>query len=168
MHVWHCDVTNYVTAPFNDIMCENKMMHFGHAYVQSVPTKYCLKMAIEQENHGHGTPRVPGVLHNATYVYNILAMGLSNATDLFETCIHEVLQGLNGCTNIADDVLVYGTTYGEFKTNVIFFLDHCEQEDMYLNPDMVKIDCPEVPFFSNILSKDELSPDTRKVELIQK
>ena len=48
------------------------------------------------------------------YVYNVLAMGLSNATDLFETCIHEVLQGLNGCTNIADDVLVYGTTYDEF------------------------------------------------------
>ena len=33
-----------------------------------------------------------------SYVYNVLAMGLSNATDLFETCIHETLQGLNGCT----------------------------------------------------------------------
>ena len=32
------------------------------------------------------------------YVYNVLAMGLSNATDLFETCIREILQGLNGCT----------------------------------------------------------------------
>ena len=48
------------------------------------------------------------------YVYNVLAMGLNNATDLFETCIHEVLHGLNGCTDIADDVLVYGTTYDEF------------------------------------------------------
>ena len=35
------------------------------------------------------------------FVYNFLAMQLSNATDLFETCTHEVLQGLNGCTNIA-------------------------------------------------------------------
>ena len=101
------------------------------------------------------------------YVYNILAMGLSNATDLFGTCIHEVLQGLNGCTNIANDVLVYVTTYDEFKNNVLAFLDHCVQEDMHLNPDKVKIDCHEVPFFSNILSKDGLSSDTRKVELIQ-
>ena len=38
---------------------------------------------------------------------------------------------------------------------------------MHLNPDKVKIDCHEVPFFGNILSKDGLSPDTRKVELIQ-
>ena len=56
------------------------------------------------------------------YVYNVLAMGLSNATDLFETCICEILHGLNGCTNIADDVLVFGTTYEEFKSNVISFL----------------------------------------------
>ena len=101
------------------------------------------------------------------YIYNILAMGLSNATDLFETSICEILQEYNGCTNIADGVLVYGFTYEEFKSNVISFLDSCVQEDMHLNPDKVKIDCPEVPFFWNNLSKDRLSPDTRKVELIQ-
>ena len=99
-------------------------------------------------------------------VYNVLAMGFSNATDLFETCIREI-QGLNGCTNIVDDVLVFGTTYDDFKANVIAFLDHCVQEDMHPNPDKVKIDCLEVPFFGNVLSKDGLSPDTRKVELIQ-
>ena len=38
---------------------------------------------------------------------------------------------------------------------------------MHLNPDKVKTDCHEVPFLGNILSKDGLSPDTRKVELIQ-
>ena len=88
------------------------------------------------------------------YVYNVLAMGLSNVTDLFETCIHEILQGLNGCTNIADDVLVFGTTNKEFKSNVISSLDCCVEEDMHFNPDKIKIDCPEVPFFPNILSKD--------------
>ena len=38
------------------------------------------------------------------YVHNVLAMALSNATDVFEICICEVLQGLKGCTNIADDI----------------------------------------------------------------
>ena len=101
------------------------------------------------------------------YVYSVLAMGLSNAIDLFETCIHEVLHGLNGCTNITDDVLVYGTTYDEFKSDVLAFQDRCVQEDMHLNLDKVKIDCPEIPFFGNILSTDGLSPDTKKVESIQ-
>ena len=72
------------------------------------------------------------------YIYNILAMGLSNATDLFETCIHEILQGLNGCTNIADDVLVFCTMY------VVSFLDCCMAEDMHLNPNKIKIDCGSI------------------------
>ena len=101
------------------------------------------------------------------YVYNVLAMGLSNTTDLFETCINEILQGMNGCTSITDDILVYSTTYDEFKSNVISFLDCCVQEDMHLNPNKVKIDCHEVPFFRNILPKDGISPDANKVELIQ-
>ena len=101
------------------------------------------------------------------YVYNVLAMGLSNAPDVFKTCIREVLQCLKGCTNITGDVLVYGSMYEDFKTNVLPFLYCCVQEDMHLNPDKVKLDCPEVPFFGNVLSKNGLSPDTRKVELIQ-
>ena len=47
-----------------------------------------------------------------------------------------------------------------------FFRPLCTR-DIHLNPDKVKIDCHEVPFFGNILSKDGLSPDTKKVELIQ-
>ena len=59
------------------------------------------------------------------YVYNVLAMGLSNATDLFETCIREILEGLTDVTNMADDVLIFNRTETEFKTNVISFLDRC-------------------------------------------
>ena len=101
------------------------------------------------------------------YDCNILAMGLSNATDLFETCIREILQSLNGCTNIADDILVFGTTYEELKLNVISFLDCCVEEDMHFNPDKIQIDYTEVPFFGNVLLKDGLSPDNKKVEIIQ-
>ena len=101
------------------------------------------------------------------YVYNVLTMGLSNATDLFETCIREILDGLAGVTNIADDVLIFGRTETEFKTNVISFLDRCVKQDMHLNPDKIQINCTEVPFFGNTLSKDGLSPDLNKVKLIQ-
>ena len=101
------------------------------------------------------------------YVYNVLAMELSNATDLFETCSREILQGLNGVTNIADDVLIFGRTESEFKTNVISFLDRCIKQDMHLNPDKIQINCTQVPFYGNTLSKDGLSPDMNKVKLIQ-
>ena len=101
------------------------------------------------------------------YVYNMLTMRLSNATDLFETCIREILEGLSGVTNIADDVLIFGRTESKFKTNVISFLDRCIEQDMHLNPDKIQINCTEVPFFGNTLSKDGLSPGINKVKLIQ-
>ena len=101
------------------------------------------------------------------YVYNVLAMQLSNATDLFETCIREILEGLRGVTNIADDVLIFGRTESEFKTNVILFLDRSVEQNMHLNPDKIQINCTEVPFFGNMLSKDSLSPDMNKTKLIQ-
>ena len=71
------------------------------------------------------------------YIYNVLAMGLSNATDIFESCIHQILEGLNGTINTADDVLVYGCDYNSFKSNVTGFLDRCVEKDLHLNPDKI-------------------------------
>ena len=68
------------------------------------------------------------------YVYNVLAMELSNATDIFESCIRQILEGLIGTINIADDVLVYGCDYNSFKSNVIGFLDRYVEKDLHLNP----------------------------------
>ena len=66
-------------------------------------------------------------------------MGLADATDLFEICIHQFFQDLEGVLNIADDILVFGRTEQEFNTNVIKFLDHCVDEDIHLNADKVRI-----------------------------
>ena len=40
------------------------------------------------------------------YVYNVLAMGLSLASDVFESTVRDIIRGLNGVVNIADDLLV--------------------------------------------------------------
>ena len=71
------------------------------------------------------------------YIYNVLAMGLSNATDILESCIHQILEGLNETINITDDVLVFSYDYRSFKSNVIGFLDRCVEKDLHLNPDKI-------------------------------
>ena len=53
------------------------------------------------------------------FIYNVLTMGLTNANDIFEQCLHVILRGLDGVFNIADDILVIGETYAEFKDNVL-------------------------------------------------
>ena len=101
------------------------------------------------------------------YIYNVLAMGLADATDIFETVIRDLLKDLNGVLYIADDVLVFGNTYDSFRNNVISFLDHCVKEDIHLNPDKIQIDCEKVSFFGHTLSKEGVHPDKAKVNLIQ-
>ena len=75
------------------------------------------------------------------YVFNVLAMGLCNAGDLFESALHNLLSGLVGVTNIADDIIVFGSTQEEHDANVIRFLERCLEIDLHLNPEKVRINC---------------------------
>ena len=101
------------------------------------------------------------------YIYNVLEIGLSNATDIFESCIRQILEGLNRTISIADDALVFGCDYRSFKSNVIGFLDRCVEKDLHLNPDKIQINILIVPFFGQVLTKDGLKPDLHKVNVIK-
>ena len=101
------------------------------------------------------------------FVYNVLAMGLSNVTDIFERCMREVVKNLHGVVNIADDVLVFSVGKEQSQQNVISFLDRCVERDLHLNPDKIQIDVPSVPFFGQTLTKQGLKMDYRKWEVIQ-
>ena len=74
---------------------------------------------------------------------------------------------LKWCVNIADDILVIGETYEEFKNNVIRFLDQCVEKDLHLNADKFKLDCDTVTFFGHLLTKDGMKPDPKKVKDIR-
>ena len=99
-------------------------------------------------------------------MFNDLVMGLCNAGDLFESALCDLLSGLPGVTNIADDILVYGSTQEEHDANVIHFLECCLEIDLHLNPDKVKINCKSVLFFGMILTESGIKPDPKKVEAI--
>ena len=101
------------------------------------------------------------------FIYNVLTMGLTNANDIFEQCLRDILHGLDGVFNIAEDILVIGETYEEFKNNVIRFLDWCVEKDLYLNADKLKLDCDTVTFFGHLLTKDGMKPDPKKVKDIR-
>ena len=99
------------------------------------------------------------------YLYNVLAMGLSNTTDI--KCMRNIVDGLEGVVNITNDVLVFATKYDKFKENVINFLDRCVEHDLHLNPGKNRINIDSVPFFRQTLTKDGLQMDANKWQVIQ-
>ena len=101
-------------------------------------------------------------------VCNILAMGLSNAGDLFESALQDLLSGLPGIKNIVDDILVFGSMQEEHDANVFRFLDRCLKIDLHHNPDKVRINCSSVPFFGMVLTASGIKLDPRNMETIKK
>ena len=101
------------------------------------------------------------------YIYNVLAVGLSNATDIIKSCIWQILEGLCGVVNIVDDILVFDCNYSSFKSNVVHFLDRYIEKDLHLNPDKIQINVPNVPFFGQVLTQEGLGPDPHKVDVIK-
>ena len=101
------------------------------------------------------------------FIFKVLAIGLSNAADIFEKCMREIVKDLNGVVSITDDVLVFGVGKEDFQNNVISFLDCCVEKDLHLNPDNIQIDVPSVSFFGQMLTKQGLKMDHKKWEVIQ-
>ena len=95
-------------------------------------------------------------------------MGLCNDGDLFESALQDLISGLPGVKNIADDILVFGSTQEEHDANVIRFLERCLEINLHLNPDKVKINCMSVPFFGMVLTAGGIEPDSKKVKTIKR
>ena len=94
------------------------------------------------------------------YVYNVLAMGLSLASDIFESTIRDIIKDLKGVVNIADDLLVYGTDDDENDRNLLALSDKCHEIELTLNPNKLKFKCKSVPSLirgsSQILQRSSL------------
>ena len=78
------------------------------------------------------------------YVHNVLAMGLSLASDVFEMIIKDMIKGLPGVINIADDLLIFGSTIEEHDKNLLAVLDRCKEIGLTLNPRKFKFKCKMV------------------------
>ena len=101
------------------------------------------------------------------YIFNVLAMGLSLASDVFEITIRDITKDLKGVINIADDILIYGSTVEEHDRNLLALLDRALEVNLTLNPKKFKFKCTSVPFFGNILTDNGIKPDPTKVESIK-
>ena len=97
-------------------------------------------------------------------VFNVLAMGLSNANEQFESVLWELLKGLVGVVIIADDILVFRATQEEHGHNVISFLERCLEVNLKLNADKMKHNCKEVTFFGQCATASGIKPDPAKVD----
>ena len=88
------------------------------------------------------------------------------ASDIFQQKLDSIYIGLPGVTGIADDMIIYGTTEDEHDQNLLQFLQVTWDKGLCLNKDKIQFKKTEVSFFGHRWSKDGLSPDPKKIQVI--
>ena len=89
------------------------------------------------------------------YRWKRMPFGISSAPDVYQRKMHEFAGGLTGTEVVADDFLIvgYGESYKEAMAdhdkNLLAFLSRCEQHDLRLNPDKLRLRQSEVPFIGH-------------------
>lgn len=106
------------------------------------------------------------------YRWKRMPFGISSAPEVFQRKMHEFAEGLTGTEVVADDFLVvgFGESYEEatqdHDKNLLAFLSRCEERNIHLNPDKLKLRQSEVLFIGHIAIDKGLKVDPAKVPAI--
>ena len=105
--------------------------------------------------------------HVGLFRYKRLNYGTNAAAEIFQYTLQTQLQGLNGVKNIADDILVYGTTREEHDENLDKCLKRLSDKGLRLNHAKCSFVNETLEFFGQIFSKDGNKPDPKRVDALK-
>ena len=102
-----------------------------------------------------------------------MPFGIAPAPEEFQRRIDQALVGLNGCSTIADDILVFGCgetseeALEDHDLNLRNVLERCREKAIKLNGPKVQFRCEEVAYMGHTLTKDGLKQDASKVKAVE-
>ena len=104
------------------------------------------------------------------YRYKHLPFGAASAGHMFQHKIDETFNDIPNVFGIADDILVFrydkdGTDHDEAVDKV---LQCCHDVNLKLNKEKCNFRCTAMPFFGEIVSRDGVQPDPRKISTLTK
>ena len=103
------------------------------------------------------------ITHAGLYRFKRLNYGTNSAAEIFQNTLQQVLHGINGVRNIADDILIYGTTYEEHNKALKECLQRLELHGLTLNLDKCGFLKNHLEFFGLLFSHDGVRPDPKKI-----
>ena len=98
------------------------------------------------------------------YRWTRLPFGISSAPEEFQRRLHDILCGLEGVVNIADDIIVVGRgdsltdAHIDHDNTVLELLKRLSRHNLKLNPDKIKFKTCTAPFMGHVLSPEGLTP----------
>ena len=102
-------------------------------------------MSCSRTQHGSGRSRTPDLslrsptlYHWATALpglrrYKRLNYGISASPEIFQNEVRQALEGLEGCLNISDDIIIYGANQDNHDKNLQAVFERLKQKNLTLN-----------------------------------
>ena len=104
--------------------------------------------------------------HIGLFRYKRLFFGISSASELFQHTLSQVLHGLPGCLNIADDILVYGKTQDEHDRNLRAVIQRLLECNLTLAKDKCVLSQPSVEYYGHTFSAQGVSVQQKHIKAL--
>ena len=101
--------------------------------------------------------------HTGLFRFKRLNYGTNSAAEIFQHTLQQVLQGIKGVWNIADDILVFGSTYEEHNTALQECLQRLKDNGLTLNLGKCLFFKQNLELFGLVFTKDGISPDPKQI-----
>ncbi|MCG8046730.1 MAG: RNase H-like domain-containing protein [Candidatus Thiodiazotropha endolucinida] len=99
--------------------------------------------------------------------YKRLNYGISASPEIFNNEVRKALDGLSGCINISDDIIVYGKDQQDHDRNLQAVFERLKYKNLTLNKSKCLFSQKQVKFFGYIFSENGISADPEMVESIK-
>ena len=154
------------------LICGQPTLQLREFVIQSIPTvrdisldlngaKYFSKLDMSQAYHQlELTPssrKSQHSQHMPVYIdSNDLIMELNAAAEIFQNTLQQLLHGIDGVRNIADDIIIFGSNHEEHNKTL-------ETHGLTLNMSKCKFLKQYLKFFGMIFSTEGVRPDPKKI-----
>ena len=122
-----------------------------------------LNLALHPESSGitaHHAARGPRRSTRPNY-------GTTSAAEIFQKEIAEALEGIDGCFNISDDIMVFECSQKEHDKYLEEVLQTCQERDLRLRLDKCQFNILKISYYAFLFNKEGRKLDPNKVSTLK-
>ncbi len=101
------------------------------------------------------------------YSFTRLPFGIKSAPEVYQRIITDMVQDIEGCEAIVDDLLIWGRDLKEHNARLKRVLNHARKNNLKLSPGKCEFRKKQITYVGHVLSENGVKPDPEKVRAVQ-
>lgn len=114
-------------------------------------------------------PKTAFICHSGLYEFERMPFGLKNSPVIFQSIMENALRGLNYKSALVyvDDIIVFSRNFDQHLEHLSDLFSHLRAANLTMKPSKCQFAVEEVLYLGHVISKNGVSTDPKKVDLVQ-